>query len=151
MKNNKNKKSENLADILIEELKTPIIKLNNMQLEKLKFIKSEVSFIIKNDVKDKKRIEKTFDMFLDLAYWFGDQIEKELAPGEILKVDTGNVVAFEPSVSYEVETVKGLGNIFLGGEGLFLTRLVGPGKVIMQSQNFGDFVGKIIPFLPSRS
>lgn len=77
MKNNKNKKSENLADILIEELKTPIIKLNNMQLEKLKFIKSEVSFIIKNDVKDKKRIEKTFDMFLDLAYWFGDQIEKE--------------------------------------------------------------------------
>ena len=77
MKNNKNKKSENLADNLIEELKTPIIKLNNMQLEKLKFIKSEVSFIIKNDVKDKKRIEKTFDMFLDLAYWFGDQIEKE--------------------------------------------------------------------------
>ena len=54
-------------------------------------------------------------------------------------------------VNYEVETVKGLGNIFLGGEGLFLTRLVGPGKVILQSQNFGDFVGKIIPFLPSRS
>ena len=77
MKNNKNKKSENLADILIEELKTPIIKLNNMQSEKLKFIKSEVNFIIKNDVNDKKRIEKTFDMFLDLAYWFGDQIEKE--------------------------------------------------------------------------
>ena len=81
----------------------------------------------------------------------GKKKKKELAPGEILKVDTGNVVAFEPSVSYEVETVKGLGNIFLGGEGLFLTRLVGPGKVILQSQNFGDFVGKIIPFLPSRS
>ena len=78
----------------------------------------------------------------------GDPIEKELKPGEILKVDTGNVVAFEPSVSYEVEVVKGLGNIFLGGEGIFLTRLVGPGKVILQSQNFGDFVGKIIPFLP---
>ncbi|MBO5278223.1 MAG: TIGR00266 family protein [Lachnospiraceae bacterium] len=61
----------------------------------------------------------------------GDKIVKELAPGEVLKVDTGNVVAFEKSVSYEVETVKGLKNIFLGGEGLFLTRLVGPGKVIL--------------------
>ena len=71
-------------------------------------------------------------------------------PGEILKVDTGNVVAFEPSISYEVEMVKGLGNIFLGGEGLFITRLVGPGKVILQSQNFGDFVGRITPFIPNR-
>ena len=78
----------------------------------------------------------------------GDVIEKELAPGEILKVDTGNVVAFDPSVSYEVETVKGLGNIFLGGEGLFLTRLVGPGKVLLQSQNFGDFAGRIIARMP---
>lgn len=80
----------------------------------------------------------------------GDPIEKDLMPGEVLKVDTGNVVAFEPSISYEVEMVKGLGNIFLGGEGLFITRLVGPGKVILQSQNFGDFVGRITPFIPNR-
>lgn len=80
----------------------------------------------------------------------GDPIEKELMPGEVLKVDTGNVVAFEQTVSYEVEMVKGIGNIFLGGEGLFLTRLVGPGKVILQSQNFGDFVGRIVPFIPNR-
>ena len=80
----------------------------------------------------------------------GDPIEMNLMPGEVLKVDTGNVVAFEPSVSYEVETIKGLGNIFLGGEGLFLTRLVGPGKVILQSQNFGDFVGRITPYIPNK-
>ena len=80
----------------------------------------------------------------------GDPIEKELMPGEVLKVDTGNVVAFEQTVSYEVEMVKGIGNIFLGGEGLFLTRLVGPGKVILQSQNFGDFVGRIVAFIPNR-
>ena len=80
----------------------------------------------------------------------GDAIEKELAPGEILKVDTGNVVAFDSTVSYEIETVKGLGNIFLGGEGLFLTRLVGPGKVILQSQNFKDFAGRVIGFMPTR-
>ena len=84
-------------------------------------------------------------MFLEVD---GDPIVKELAAGEILKVDTGNVVAFSPSVSYEVETVKGLGNIFLGGEGLFLTRLVGPGKVILQSQNFGDFAGRILGLIP---
>jgi uncharacterized protein (TIGR00266 family) len=74
----------------------------------------------------------------------GDMVEKNLAPGEILKVDTGNVVAFEPTVQYEIETVKGLGNIFLGGEGLFLTKLVGPGQVILQTQNFNDFAGRIL-------
>ena len=78
----------------------------------------------------------------------GDPIVKELAQGEVLKVDTGNVVAFAPTVSYEIETVKGLGNIFLGGEGLFLTKLVGPGKVILQSQNFGDFAGRILHLMP---
>lgn len=73
----------------------------------------------------------------------GDAIEKELADGEVLKVDTGNVVAFEPKVNYSVEMIKGLGNILLGGEGLFLTKLVGPGKVILQSQNFNDFASRI--------
>lgn len=80
----------------------------------------------------------------------GDAIEKELAPGEVLKVDTGNVVAFDPSVSYEIETVKGLKNIFLGGEGLFLTKLVGPGRVILQSQNIKEFAGRIIPYMPAK-
>ncbi|MBR3721120.1 MAG: TIGR00266 family protein [Clostridia bacterium] len=80
----------------------------------------------------------------------GDAIVRELAPGEVLKVDTGNVVGFEQSVSYEIETVKGLGNIFLGGEGLFLTKLVGPGKIIIQSQNFGDFAGRIVGMIPKR-
>lgn len=80
----------------------------------------------------------------------GDVIEKELGAGEVLKVDTGNVVAFDNNISYEIETVKGLGNIFLGGEGLFLTRLVGPGKILLQSQNFADFAHKIIPYIPQR-
>ena len=81
----------------------------------------------------------------------GDAIEKELAPGEVLKVDTGNVVAFEPSVSYEIERIKGLGNIFLGGEGLFLTKLVGPGRIILQSQNIQDFAGRLVPYMPTKS
>lgn len=84
-------------------------------------------------------------LFLEID---GDPIEKVLAPGEVLKVDTGNVAAFESTVSYEIETIKGLGNIFLGGEGLFLTKLVGPGRVILQSQNFVDFAGRIASFIP---
>lgn len=80
----------------------------------------------------------------------GDKVIKELQPGEILKVDTGNVVAFERSVSYEIERVKGLKNIFLGGEGLFLTKLVGPGRVILQTQNFNEFAGRIARMIPSK-
>lgn len=95
-----------------------------------------------------QRAQGTGLLFLEVD---GDPIEKLLAPGEILKVDTGNVVAFDASVSYEIETVKGFGNILFGGEGLFLTRLRGPGKVILQTQNFGDFAGRIAALFPSKS
>ena len=78
MKDDKNKrKLENSVDNLIKELKIPIVELNNMQLMQLNFLKGEVDYVIKNSVKDKKRIEKDFDMLLDLAYWFGKEIEKE--------------------------------------------------------------------------
>ena len=80
----------------------------------------------------------------------GDKVIKDLAPGEVIKVDTGNVVGFQRSVKYEVETVKGIKNIFLGGEGLFLTKLTGPGRVILQTQNFNDFAGRIARFIPTR-
>lgn len=79
----------------------------------------------------------------------GDMVEKRLEPGEVLKVDTGNVVAFSPEVAYEVEMVKGLGNIVFGGEGLFLTKLTGPGRVILQTQNIAEFAGRIAGFIPS--
>lgn len=79
----------------------------------------------------------------------GDIVEKQLAPGEILKVDTGNVVAFDRSVKYEIETVKGFGNILFGGEGLFLTKLTGPGNVILQTQNLAEFAGRIAAFIPT--
>ena len=80
----------------------------------------------------------------------GNKVEKQLAPGEVIKVDTGNVVAFEKSVKYEMETVKGLKNIFFGGEGLFLTRLTGPGRVVLQTQNFNEFAGRIARMIPGK-
>lgn len=80
----------------------------------------------------------------------GDIIERELAPGEVFKVDTGNVVAFSPSVNYEIETVKGLGNIVFGGEGLFLTKLTGPGRVLIQTMNVNEFAGRMASLIPSK-
>ncbi|MEG1842838.1 MAG: TIGR00266 family protein [Clostridia bacterium] len=81
----------------------------------------------------------------------GDAKELTLAPGETLRVDTGNVVAFETTVAYQVETVKGAMNLFFGGEGLFLTRLTGPGKVILQTLSFNDFAGRVIAMIPPSS
>ena len=79
----------------------------------------------------------------------GDVVEKTLAPGETIKVDTGNIFAFEPSVSYDIEMIKGVKNMFFGGEGLFLTKLTGPGKIYMQTMNLAEFTGKIAQGIPS--
>lgn len=79
----------------------------------------------------------------------GDLVIKDLQPGEVIKVDTGNVVGFDRSVRYEIETVKGLGNIMFGGEGLFLTKLTGPGRVLLQTQNVAEFAGRIARFIPT--
>lgn len=81
----------------------------------------------------------------------GEAVEYELAPGEKMKVDTGHVAAFEPSVDFDIEMIKGFSNVFFGGEGLFLTTLRGPGKIWLQSMPVGNLASKIIPFLPHSS
>lgn len=81
----------------------------------------------------------------------GEVVEYELAPGQKMKVDTGHVAAFEPTVDFNVETIKGFTNMFFGGEGLFLTTLTGPGKIWLQSMPVGNLASKIIPFIPSSS
>ncbi|HDN97539.1 MAG TPA: TIGR00266 family protein [bacterium] len=63
----------------------------------------------------------------------GDFYIKELAPGEKLQVDTGCIVGFDDTVSYEINFVKDVKTALFGGEGIFLANLVGPGKVILQS------------------
>jgi len=81
----------------------------------------------------------------------GDAIEMNLAPGEVIKIDTGNLVGFEDTVRYEVEFVKGLGNVLFGGEGLFLTKLTGPGKVVLQTMNMNEFALRVGSFIPTSS
>ena len=80
----------------------------------------------------------------------GDSQEIVLNPGETMYVDTGNVVAFDSTVTYDVEMIKGAKNIFFGGEGLFLTKLVGPGKIILQTFNFNDLTQRIISKIPNK-
>ncbi|MBM3797762.1 MAG: TIGR00266 family protein [Acidobacteria bacterium] len=63
----------------------------------------------------------------------GDHIEFDLAPGELLQVDTGCIVGFEESVSYDIQFVGGIKKAIFGGEGLFLANVTGPGRVIIQS------------------
>jgi uncharacterized protein (TIGR00266 family) len=63
----------------------------------------------------------------------GDHVDFTLAPGETLQVQTGHLVAFEPSVNYDVQLVGTIRTAIFGGEGLFLTTLTGPGRVILQS------------------
>ena len=80
----------------------------------------------------------------------GNIAKKDLKEGQSILVDTGNVVYFDKTCKYEVVTVKGAKNILFGGEGLFLTKITGPGNVVLQSQNFNEFVGKIMPLLPNK-
>ncbi len=81
----------------------------------------------------------------------GDVVEKELKQGEVIKVDTGNVVAFQNGMSYDIEMVQGFKNILFGGEGLFLTKITGPGRVILQTQNIKEFAGVLSRFMPINS
>lgn len=77
----------------------------------------------------------------------GELMEYTLAPGEQMVVDTGYVMGFELSVSMDIQQVKGLKNMVLGGEGLFNTVLTGPGKIWLQTMPISGVAAAIQPFL----
>jgi uncharacterized protein (TIGR00266 family) len=74
----------------------------------------------------------------------GTIIERDLAAGETIKVDTGCLVAFAPSVDYDIRFVGGFKNALFGGEGLFLATLTGPGKVYLQSLPLSRLADRIL-------
>lgn len=78
----------------------------------------------------------------------GTIIEKQLQSGESLKVDTGCLVGFEPSVDYDIQFIGGLKNSIFGGEGLFFATLRGPGKVFIQSLPFSRLADRVIASAP---
>ncbi len=73
----------------------------------------------------------------------GTVIEKTLGPGETLKLDTGCLVGFMPSIDYDIKFVGGFKNALFGGEGLFLVKLRGPGKIYLQSLPFSRLADRI--------
>jgi len=77
----------------------------------------------------------------------GDFIVKDLEPGETLKVDTGSLVGFESSVQYDITRAGGIKTSLFGGEGLFLTTLTGPGKVIIQSLSISNLAAALAPHM----
>jgi uncharacterized protein (TIGR00266 family) len=78
----------------------------------------------------------------------GEVVEYDLGPGQVLKVDTGHLAMMEASVDFDVTLVKGMGNILLGGEGLFLGTLRGPGKVWLQTMPMSKLAAKMAQFMP---
>jgi len=68
-----------------------------------------------------------------LIHGSGDFIEEHLKKDESVLVSTGNLAAFSDMVDYDIQGVSGCGRIFFGGEGLFMTKLTGPGRVLLQS------------------
>ncbi|OAX58367.1 TIGR00266 family protein [Xanthomonas graminis] len=78
----------------------------------------------------------------------GCVVERELAAGERLDVDTGCVVAFHSTVDMDVRAVSGIKSMFFGGEGMFLATLTGPGKVWLQSLPFSRLAGRMFAAAP---
>lgn len=78
----------------------------------------------------------------------GTVLERVLLAGEVLKVDTGCIVAFTGGVDYDLEFVGGIRNTFFGGEGVFFATLRGPGKVWIQSLPFSRLADRIIASAP---
>ncbi len=118
---------------------TPGVKLSaNVQKVKTGFFGGE-GFVM-------QRIGGQGLCFLELD---GTVVTKDLYPDEVIKVDTGNLAAYEKTVDYTAETVKGFKNILFGGEGLFLSVLRGPGRVYLQTVSVGEFASRIIPYIPT--
>ncbi len=78
----------------------------------------------------------------------GTLARKELAAGQVLKVDTGCIVGFSQTVDYDIEFVGGIKNTIFGGEGLFYATLRGPGIVYIQSLPFSRLAGRIYASAP---
>lgn len=76
----------------------------------------------------------------------GHVIEKQLQPGEVLKIDTGCIVAFTKDVDYDIQFVGGIKNTIFGGEGLFFAQLRGPGRVWIQTLPIARLANRILQF-----
>ncbi len=75
--------------------------------------------------------------------------EYELAPGQQIIIDTGYLAAMSATCSVDIQSVPGVKNALFGGEGLFNTRITGPGHIWLQSMPVAQLAGSIRPFIPT--
>ena len=78
----------------------------------------------------------------------GDLIVVDLAPGEMYKVSSSHAVAWQDSVKYDIAAAGGIKTALFGGEGLFVTTLTGPGKIVIQSMTLPDLAGSMLQYMP---
>ena len=79
----------------------------------------------------------------------GSAVEYDLAPGQRLIVDTGNLAMMDETCSIDIQSVKGVKNVLFGGEGMFNTVVTGPGRVVLQTMPLSAFAGSVASVLPS--
>ena len=77
----------------------------------------------------------------------GSVVEYELAAGQSMLIDTGYLVAMDDTVSIEIESVKGVGNVLFGGEGFFNTRVTGPGHIWLQTMPINQLGSALNPYV----
>ncbi len=85
-------------------------------------------------------------LFLEID---GSVVAYDLAAGQSMMVDTGNLAAMESTCSLTVETVKGVGNMLLGGEGFFNTKITGPGRIWLQTMPISGLANALARVMPS--
>lgn len=80
----------------------------------------------------------------------GDAVEYHLKEHQLLRVEPGHVAMFESSVAFDIEMIKGVANMFLGGEGLFLATLRGPGRVWLHSMTVSKMAHRVAEYIPAK-
>jgi uncharacterized protein (TIGR00266 family) len=88
-----------------------------------------------------QKIEGTGEVYVHSG---GTILPMDLKPGEKLRVDTGCLVAFDPSVDYDIQFVGGIKTAIFGGEGLFFAQMTGPGRVWIQTLPFSRLADRIL-------
>ena len=80
----------------------------------------------------------------------GSVVEYDLDPGEVMIIDTGYLAAMDATCTMSIETVKGMGNKLLGGEGFFNTKITGPGHIWLQTMPLSNMASAIASVIPAR-
>ena len=88
------------------------------------------------------------NVFLEIP---GEMRAYTLQQGQMLQIDPGHIAAFDPTVNYDITSVKGVSNVLFSGEGLFLARLRGPGRIWLQSLPLSNLAHKLAKYLPTSS